>query len=1715
MRRPTPQAMPASARSRRRLVLAALAALALGAGLGCGDSPTGPRTVRDGAGRLRVHAAVSATITTMVVEVTAPDLAAPLAFNLTIANGQATGTIAVPAGANRTMTVRAFDQRTETHRGARTVTIVEGTNAPLTITLLPLAGDQPITVLFGTTLVVVTPATATRAVGDTLRLGAVITDVDGNPVAGRVRWATLDPRRATVDTLGLVTFRDTGSVQVIATYGTVGGASALRGTPAVVTPVAILRRWVGGAAGAPRDWQTANNWDPATIPAAGDSVVIPASAAANPPLLRAAAQVRDLVVEAGASLATGGFALVVTGALDVEGTVTGTLSARDGARLGGTLPALDVRGTVTVARRTSTTGTMLVTGPGSTLRLAAQRLTVGGTLTVNGGATLTMDQAADTLETLADASINPDAGDHTGRLVAGTWLVRGANLFGSRLLAGGTHRLVMAGTTPQSLFSFDYLSRADNGVQELEIRNQVTLCGHLRAFGAVRVAAPVAFTQGCGGYQLRADGEVTTVAGSTVSVYLVDLRAPGGTGGVLGAWRPTYTDFAAVGQAIRGGLGYEFLRFFRSQQLTAPVTATAGISIDGAGTTLDVNGQRLRSQAGLSLTNGATLTMDGALDTVDVRGALNMDGGADHTGRLTAGAIRAGGNVSGGSIGAGGTFRLILDGTGPVQQLFSFDYLNRPANALQDLTVANTNGVQLCGHVRVRGTFDLAAPVAVVQGCGGYQVRVDGELRTVAGSTVSSYLFSLGNASGTSNVLGTWAPDFTDFTLPGQPVNPALGYRTLRAFQAVTFTGNTRITGELYADGAATAVTLGGHRVDVGRLNVVNGATLVMRDPADTLWDAGDMVMTGGAQAGRLTAGVLAVGGNLNGTSFSSGGTHKLLLMGQGTRQQMVAFDFPRPIQQLEVANAAGVQLCTHMQVTGDAVVATPVTLAGDCGGYTMQVRGVLRTVAGSNVAAYRVQLDNAAGTTQVLGAFAPAFLALNAPAIALRPGLAYRSVEVYQALTLPDSMTVAGDLTVSGNAGSLTLGGRRLAVTGFFNTDAGGTVNMTDPADSLVVAGGMFLDGGADHAARFTAGTIVWTGTGGNWTDYRGSGTHRLVLAGTGGVAQQLNTGSAVFRHVRVSGSAPVGFNCGAFVTGTFDVTGASTVTGCGTLVLAGPLTTSEASVFRPDGVELRDASGTANVNGTFAATNTRFNAVAPVVRPGLGYGNVFFSTSATFSGPTNVGGILQVDGNGAVLSAGGNRITVGNYLNADGTAVFAMTNPADTVRVVGDVYLDGGDETGYLTAGVLHVSGQTLQGTALRAGGTHRVVLDGAAGAPTNVNGAPVFRALDLAGLRGANFNCDVTVADTLRVLASAPLTGCGTTRVGGPFSSVAGSNVTVNRLQLEHPSGTGLVAGAFAPATTVLTAANPVLAPALAYRALELTRPTVVTGPMTLAGNLTVSGAGTTLTLGGHRVSVGGFFTIGGGATLVSTQAADTLEVRGPYAQFQSTVGDEAGLMTAGALLVAGDLYLEGDGVDMSGTHRVAFTGTGTGTQTIFSSTPARPLQDVRVEGTRSLAATNLTVRGTFAVTTAAPVTVSSAGTWQLGGAATAPATAAWALGTVQLDAPASIAGVAGPWTATLSQFAGVAQAIPTAANFTYRNVEVRGGDVRLDGAALFNGSLAVYGQLTVGATGVADATGAVSLLTGGTLVNNLGGQVRFGTTFTAQAGSTLLGAAPVLR
>ena len=216
----------------RRLWLAAALVSTLGLGSCLQSEPTDSRPSPPGA-RLLLRADLSGTAAaTLVAEVTAPDIAPALVFNIGIVAGAAAGTITIPAGSNRTVTLRAYDAGgILTDSGSATLNIQPGPNATVAITLTPLTGDQAIVVTLGSFTISVTPSSPTVTIRATVQLVVAITDWNGAPTTGTVSWATQNPGIATVDAAGLVTGAGVGSTKIAATFHGATGTATVAVSP--------------------------------------------------------------------------------------------------------------------------------------------------------------------------------------------------------------------------------------------------------------------------------------------------------------------------------------------------------------------------------------------------------------------------------------------------------------------------------------------------------------------------------------------------------------------------------------------------------------------------------------------------------------------------------------------------------------------------------------------------------------------------------------------------------------------------------------------------------------------------------------------------------------------------------------------------------------------------------------------------------------------------------------------------------------------------------------------------------------------------------------------------------------------------------------------------------------------------------------------------------------------------------------------------------------------------------------------------------------------------------------------------------------------------------------------------------------------------------------------------------------------------------------------
>lgn len=1716
----------------RRLLAALFVVTAFAAG--CRDGmPTGPNPIPPGSGRLSVVAQFELnTATNLVIEVSAADIPQPLVFNLDIVNGTATGSVTIPAGANRLIVVRAFDGRTETHRGTRTVTIVEGVNAPLSMQLLPLAGTVPVTVSFGVAVVSVTPLTWSLPVDSTVAFAATVMDATGAMQASPiVRWASTDTRKMTIDSTGRATARDTGTVMIVAVSGGAAARSTVTITPNNDTtiPPSFVRTWVGGngSGGSQTSWINPNNWSPAAVPTANDSVVI--GAATFQPALPGVdtLRVRDLTLLPGANLTMNFRVLsVVGGSLAGLGGGTnaasgGTLRLLGNARMRGAInAALQVQGGGTVTLSDSArVSSVAISGTSTVLDLAGRKLVITSTSTALNIFTeglLRMNNPADTLDVAGTVFLQGTAAAHAGNLTAGTFIIRGSIGDGTRYEASGTHRTVFAGDAgtiaTQSLGGFDVNSRPANTLQDVVVSGTSVWsnCGvRLRVRGSFAVTSPTNITT-CTSYTMNIDGPLTMPAGSTLSAYGVVLGDVSGTANVNAAVSSDFITFSAQNPQVRAGLAYRGLTFQRSVSIADSIRTTGLVTVDGIGSVLDVAtpAGRAATFAAFTVSNGAAFAMTQSSDSLVVGGGgLTANTSADLSPTLTAGTLRVAGGISGNDFGTTGTHRTVLDGASAttVQDINGFDANARPTNVFRNLTIANTGlGARNCSpNLRVTGAFRVTG-VSTYSTCTSYTMRVDSLLATDAGTTVNAYGFTLANANGTQDVLGIWTPVFTDFTLPNQPVRATLAYQNLRFFASNTLPTGISASVLLLVDGATTLLTLADGRTTVATFTTQTGGRFAM-NAGDTLRVTGAVNLSGGLSA--PSGGVFEIESTFNGAGYAPTGTHELRLRGSGVHQLSGFTD--RVLPTLRVVSGSAQAWFMNLVVQDSLLMAAGTGMTTP-GSNFVTVRGRLQTATGSTMTPHGVVLEGTATLQLVDGGFAPTILRVvgpgTGPGTSLRntPSIQYNNVEFYTSYALSDSLMLSGYAYASGAGVVLDFNGRKLRAPNGINFDANATGRMVNTADTLIVGNGsnatqsLLWDSGT--SGTVSAGTIMVFGGTTTMTSFNATGTNRVVYTDTSFTVATRSSpinGGGTFRRLTIRGQ-PQYTVINNFATinvtdslrvesGTFQLSGGTVaVDGAGQGVLyMGP--TAVLSAVSNGSINLHSPAGTSLVasGATFSPARTRFFAANPIVNPVLGYQDVEFYGPVTFSGNTNIAGYLYAQNAGAGVALGGNRVNVGDYVDMATNAFLVMNSAADTLDVGADMAIDGGVPS-TMTNGVVLFRGNTLTGTNYNAVTPHRTVFLGTTGAPQNVNGNTAFGRVQVAGGRGFGANGSTyTVADSFVVSTGVPIVGSGTLTINGPLVASAPIAISTANLRLRHASGTqNLLPGTtFSAGTVFLSQASGLpatLRPGLAYNSLAIESPVTLTGNVSLAGALTLgNGLNPSLTLSGDTMTVAGAVNVLGVGRLIMNNPADLLRATGTAdVYFQGTAG--TGEMSAGTLEIWGDFYPWSNGHTMTGSHRVLMRRDDTRTQIVQQNSTADIANfEIAGNGSRSITfnAAQL-ILGTFTVTSPAAITVTQNTTYSLEvqGAMSAPATTTFALpGTLRVNAAPGISNLLGNVTIGTGAVGGLViggaalnQIVPTDARYTIRNLNVLAGASATIGAGTRRIGSGTTGNLTVNGT-----------------------------------------------
>ena len=217
--------------SRHRILV--MAAIGLSAALwayACGDGATQPTpTPTPDSPR-----PTTVTVTPARAAFTALGAVAQLSAEVRDQNGQ------VMAGASVTWSSSAAAVATVNADGL--VTAAGNGTATITATAGSASGTASITVAQEVGAVTVTPAADTLlALGDTLRLSAEASDPNGHAVEGTAfTWASADTLVAVVDSTGLVTGIEPGTVAVTATATGVSGQADLTVVAPVPTTVAVM-----------------------------------------------------------------------------------------------------------------------------------------------------------------------------------------------------------------------------------------------------------------------------------------------------------------------------------------------------------------------------------------------------------------------------------------------------------------------------------------------------------------------------------------------------------------------------------------------------------------------------------------------------------------------------------------------------------------------------------------------------------------------------------------------------------------------------------------------------------------------------------------------------------------------------------------------------------------------------------------------------------------------------------------------------------------------------------------------------------------------------------------------------------------------------------------------------------------------------------------------------------------------------------------------------------------------------------------------------------------------------------------------------------------------------------------------------------------------------------------------------------------------------------
>lgn len=1193
---------------------------------------------------------------------------------------------------------------------------------------------------FDVTAVEIDAAPPELFVGEIGVATATTTLIPGSLAVPEVFWTSLTPDVATVVHVGgvaTITAVSPGTATIQAAAGPQYDEVDIEVFP--LSTGEIL--WVGGDNAGPTDWFVHENWSPVGVPGIDDDVRVPFTN--NDPVLTASFQIRDLLVDEGATVDMGGLSHSALGDVFVSG-----------AMINGNVIVFGTEGTVlqgqidevTIQDDRALSGGLFV----NLARLADAELTVGDNSLVvatdlvlqsfPGIASLVMDDPGALVD--VGGEVRFEAADHEGLLTAGEMRIGGDLVTsGDRFVATGTHRTVLDGSSPQ-VISLGNAGAAGARFQELEISSvavamltDIYVTGDLTVSGELTVGQGLNFDVGGeiileAGAVLTVDGSLTAVNGCTDNGadisgigFNICLPMPATWIGGDAADPVAFENAANWSTGAVPGIG---------DDVDIPVTANDPIVTGGIDFDL----------ASIFIEDGASLNLGGVTLGVDGDVAVGSNG------------------IVNGFLSLGGTG--ILEGTVPevvVQgdRVLSGDVLVEGGFVISDVEVdvgpwsleieADLSITGVNGGLRMNdpGAFVDVVGDASFLGAQHFDLLTDGTLSLQGDLQAGGLSAAFAATANHTTIFGGSAEQTINMSNPGVVThrfnhvefnNSGGGVRFITDVYAM---GSVTITSGSIVDGMDDTLAFAGFLDDptggltIANLEIVGPTTTIPATIGGDLGIFADYVMLADV---AVTGDVTLVNNDLDvgANRLDVGGS--LTITGPSAQLSM-----PSPSSIVEVLGdvffeGAGqtTQLAAgELRVAGDFRAAGITSAFGAVTDHTVVFNGTadqrifLETPGAAEHHFFNLTVANTSGTIfldtdlVVLGG-------LTIPAGGGISGVT-RTISVGGAFSdgsdgiIAQQLSVIGDLTAMDDfSGDVAILADFTAPNGFFaggelsvqadfvlgpnsvtagldlNVFGSGRLIMTDPAGQMFVEGDAYFDGGS-HLGVLTAGVLSITSSlfvTGDPNAFSASGTHTTDFPNTGPHFvdfDQPGPGLQAFQNLTVDAiDNPLEFLTDVVVLGDFIVGGDATVDGADDVLSVG---------------------GSFQASGGFA-TLSELNIIGPLtaLTGSLDF-DVRVSSDYTAPGPLSIGGDLRVDG--ARFDAGGFLHTINGDFEALAGGQLEMTTPGDTLNIIGDTIsfagsanFAGGSHDGLLTEGAIQLTGDLdASGSVLAfvSSGTHTV--------------------------------------------------------------------------------------------------------------------------------------------------------------------------------------------------------------------------------------------------------------------------------------------------------------------------------------------------------------------------------------------------------------------------